>query len=276
MAKKKKSQLSAEGKTELAKAIAEKSQTFARTYANMETSVTKFFRWLSSWIDRLLFNQKHGKLVALILAILFCFMVGSDEDFDLFKANREVKTLNDLSVSTIVSEQAYEVSGIPENVTVEVIGDSGDLQMLNLQDNYQIVADLSGLTEGTHDVTLQAKNFSSRLEVIIKPSTAVVTIKRKESKRFTLGYDFVNTSKMDSVYALSEPQFEQGEVVVRASSETLNKIAFVKALIDVSDVDSDFESDAEIAAYDQSGNRISVDIRPSSVKAKVKVTTPNK
>lgn len=230
MAKKKKSQLSAEGKTELAKAIAEKSQTFARTYANMETSVTKFFRWLSSWIDRLLFNQKHGKLVALILAILFCFMVGSDEDFDLFKANREVKTLNDLSVSTIVSEQAYEVSGIPENVTVEVIGDSGDLQMLNLQDNYQIVADLSGLTEGTHDVTLQAKNFSSRLEVIIKPSTAVVTIKRKESKRFTLGYDFVNTSKMDSVYALSEPQFEQGEVVVRASSETLNKIAFVKAL----------------------------------------------
>ena len=56
MAKKKKSQLSAEGKTELAKAIAEKSQTFARTYANMETSVTKFFRWLSSWIDRLLFN----------------------------------------------------------------------------------------------------------------------------------------------------------------------------------------------------------------------------
>ena len=61
MAKKKKSQLSAEGKTELAKAIAEKSQTFARTYPNMETSVTKFFRWLSSWIDRLLFNQKHGK-----------------------------------------------------------------------------------------------------------------------------------------------------------------------------------------------------------------------
>ncbi len=276
MAKKKKSQLSAEGKTELAKAIAEKSQTFAKTYASMETSVARFFRWMSSWIDRLLFNQKHGKLVALIIALLFCFMVGSNDDFDLFKANREVKTLNNLSVSTIVSEQAYEVSGIPENVTVEVIGESSDLQMLNLQDNYQIVADLSGLTEGTHDVTLQPKNFSSRLEVIIKPSTAVVSIKRKESKRYTLGYDFVYTSKMDSIYALSEPEFEQGEVVVRASSETLNKIAFVKALIDVSDVNSNFETDAEIAAYDQLGNRIQVDIRPTSVKAKVQVSTPNK
>lgn len=276
MAKKKKSQLSAEGKTELAKAIAEKSQTFARTYANMETSIARFFRWVSGWIDRLLFNQKHGKLVALILAVLFCFMIDSNEDFDLFKANREVKTINNLSVSTIVSEQAYEVSGIPENVTIEVIGESSDLQMLNLQDNYQIVADLSGLTEGTHDVTLQAKNFSSRLEVIIKPSSAVVSIKRKESKRYSLGYDFVNTSKMDSIYALSEPQFEQGEVVVRASTETLGKIAFVKALIDVSNVDSDFETDAQIAAYDQSGNRINVDIRPASVKAKVKVTTPSK
>ncbi len=276
MTKKKKSQLSAEGKTELAKAIAEKSQTFAKTYASMETSVARFFRWMSSWIDRLLFNQKHGKLVALIIALLFCFMVGSNDDFDLFKANREVKTLNNLSVSTIVSEQAYEVSGIPENVTVEVIGESSDLQMLNLQDNYQIVADLSGLTEGTHDVTLQPKNFSSRLEVIIKPSTAVVSIKRKESKRYTLGYDFVYTSKMDSIYALSEPEFEQGEVVVRASSETLNKIAFVKALIDVSDVNSNFETDAEIAAYDQLGNRIQVDIRPTSVKAKVQVSTPNK
>lgn len=276
MAKKKKSQLSSEGKTELAKAIAEKSQTFARTYANMETSVTRFFRWMSGWIDRLLFNQKHGKLVALILAVFFCFMVSSDDNFDLFKANREVKTLSNLKVSTIVSEQAYEVSGVPESVSVEVIGESSDIQMLNLQDNYQIVADLSGLTEGTHDVTLQAKNFSSRLEVIIKPSTAVVTIKRKESKRYSLGYDFVNTSKMDNIYALSEPEFDQGEVVVRASTETLNKIAFVKALIDVSNVDADFETDAEIAAYDQSGNRISVDIRPSTVKASVKVTTPSK
>lgn len=276
MAKKKKSQLSSEGKTELAKAIAEKSQTFARTYANMETSVTRFFRWMSSWIDRLLFNQKHGKLVALILAVFFCFTVSSNDNFDLFKANREVKTLTNLKVSTIVSEQAYEVSGVPEVVSVEVIGESSDIQMLNLQDNYQIVADLSGLTEGTHDVTLQAKNFSSRLEVIIKPSTAVVTIRRKESKRYSLGYDFVNTSKMDSIYALSEPEFEQGEVVVRASTETLNKIAFVKALIDVTNVDADFETDAEIAAYDQSGNRIDVDIRPSSVKTKVKVTTPSK
>mgnify|MGYP007050142061 CR=1 FL=1 len=61
---KKRTQLSSEGKTELAKAIAEKSQNFAKTYANVENQIGKFFRWLSGWLDKLLFNQKHGKLVA--------------------------------------------------------------------------------------------------------------------------------------------------------------------------------------------------------------------
>ena len=44
---KKRTQLSSEGKTELAKAIAEKSQNFAKTYANVENQIGKFFRWLS-------------------------------------------------------------------------------------------------------------------------------------------------------------------------------------------------------------------------------------
>ena len=44
--KKKKVELSSEGKTELAKAIAEKSQNFAKTYARIEILVSRFFRWL--------------------------------------------------------------------------------------------------------------------------------------------------------------------------------------------------------------------------------------
>ena len=55
--KKKKTQLSSEGKTELAKAIAEKSQTFARTYANVEIKVGSSFAgsadgWISCCLIR--------------------------------------------------------------------------------------------------------------------------------------------------------------------------------------------------------------------------------
>ena len=62
MAKKRKTPLSSERKTELAKTIAQKGQTFARTYASIEIKISKCFRWMSGWLDKLLFNQKHGKV----------------------------------------------------------------------------------------------------------------------------------------------------------------------------------------------------------------------
>lgn len=279
MAKKKKSQLSAEGKTELAKTIADKSQSFAKTYANIENSVAKFFRWLSSWLDRLLFNQKYGKVVALVLALLFFVMVDAGEQngtiFDTSKTTQEIKGI---PVSVLVSDQAYEVSGLPETVDASLTGDLNDIQLVKTQKNYQVVADLTDLKEGEHMVELIAKDFSSRIKVNLTPSTVPVTIKKKVSKRFNLGYDFVNTSKMDSTFALGEPQFEQGEVVVRASQDTIDQIAFIKALIDVSSVSESgtFESNAEIVAYDQNGGRLNVDIMPKTMKTTVNVTTPFK
>lgn len=279
MAKRKKSQLSSEGKTELAKTIADKGQSFAKTYANIENSIAKFFRWMSSWLDRLLFNQKYGKVVALVLALLIFAMIDAGEQngtiFDTSKTSQDIKGI---PVSVQVSDQAYEVSGIPETVDATLTGDLNDIQLVKTQKNYQVVADLTDLKEGEHMVELIPKDFSSRIKVTLNPSTIHVTIKKKVSKRFTLGYDFVNISKMDSTFALEDPQFEQGEVVVRASQDTIEQIAFVKALIDVSNVKESgvFESNAEIVAYDQSGARLNVDIMPKTMKTTVNVTTPFK
>lgn len=279
MAKNKKSQLSAEGKTELAKTIADKGQSFAKTYANIENSIAKFFRWLSSWLDRIIFNQKYGKVIALVLALLFFVMVDAgDQNGTIFDTSQTAQEIKGVPVSVSVSDQAYEVSGIPESVDVTLSGDLNDIQLVKTQKSYQIVADLTDLKEGEHMVELTAKDFSSRVKVSLNPSTIPVTIKKKVSKRFSLGYDYVNTSKMDSTFALSDPTFEQGEVVVRASQDTIDKIAFIKALIDVSAVTESgtFESEAEIVAYDQDGARLNVDIMPKTMKTSVTVTTPFK
>lgn len=277
MARKKKTELSREGKTELAKSIAEKGQKFTRTYANVENTVAKFFRWISTWVDKILFNQKHGKAVALVLAVLLYMVVNAgDDSSNIFATNKSTTTIDNIPVSTVVSNEVYEVSGLPESVSAVVVGELSDIQLLNSQKNFQVVADLSEFTEGTHEVTLKPVNFSPRVKVTLNPSTAMVTIKRKTSKVFTLGYDFVNTDKMDKIYSLGKPEFEQGEVIVHASQDTVDKIAFVKALIDVSGVTKTFETEAEIVAYDQNGNRIDVDILPGKMKAKVEVTTPTK
>ena len=90
---------------------------------------------------------------------------------------------------------------------------------------------------------------------------------------FSLG---VHTDKLDNIYILGEPQFEATKVNVRAASDTLDSIAFVKALIDVSGKTADFEQDAVLVAYDQTGTPVKADIIPSTVKVNVKVTSPSK
>ena len=274
--KKKKTQLSAEGKTELAKAIAEKSQNFAKTYANAETQVARFFRWLSGWLDKLLFNQKHGKLVALVLALFFYVAMSGGQA--LLEADKIDKDLGDFKVEARISSQLFEVSGLPESVQVSAVGDISDIKNLKQQQNIKVIADLSGLTEGTHNVTLEVENAPNRVEIKMNPSTAVVTVKKTSIRRFSPGYDFVNRSSMDNTYDLSEPVLEKGEVFVRASKDTLDKIAFVKALIVVDkDTTEDFEQSAKIYAYDANGDKIeNVNIMPNTIKASVKVTKPSK
>lgn len=274
--RKKKAQLSSEGKTELAKAIAEKSQTFAKTYANVEIKVGKFFRWISGWLDKLLFNQKHGKVVALILAVLF-YVTFNAEGANFLENVKSAEDLGEFPVSQVISSQAYEVSGLPETVKVRIIGDLTDIKSVKQQKNFKVIANMTDLTEGTHEVKLTTEAMPARVEVVLEPSTAVVTIKKKSIRRFTVGYDFVNRQLMDSIYDLGEPELEQGEVLVRSDSDTLDKIAFVKALITVdADVKADFETKANIVAYDAEGNLMKVDIIPDTMTAKVKVSKPSK
>ena len=215
---KKRTQLSSEGKTELAKAIAEKSQNFAKTYANVENQIGKFFRWLSGWLDKLLFNQKHGKLVALVLALFFYIAMSGGED--LFKTDEISKSLGKLKVEQRISTEIYEVNNLPDEVEVTAIGDISDIKNMKSQ-NIKIVANMTDLTEGTHDVTLEVENAPNRVKIIVEPSNATVTIKKKVIKRFSVGFDYVNRSSMNNRYDLSEPELEQGEVFVRASKDIL-------------------------------------------------------
>ena len=65
-------------------------------------------------------------------------------------------------------------------------------------------------------------------------------------------------------------------VNVRASEDTLDRVSYVKALIDVSGVNSDFETDAPLAAYNENGEKLEVDIIPETMHVKVGVTQPKK
>lgn len=268
---------SSDEKVELAKQIASSRKRVVRTYANIEMSVLRVVRLISTAIDRLLFNQRYGKLVSLLLAV-FLYMTISFAGESLFDVgvSGSGDSINNIALTVLANDEVYEVSGLPTSVNALLVGEMADIQMTKTQGGYRVIADLTGLTEGTHQVNLVPVDFSPRVSVAINPSTAIVTIQRKVSAKFLLDYDFVNINKMDLEYVLSEPVLELGEIIVRAAQPTIESIAFVKAFIDVTGVNESFTKEVPIVAYDQTGNRVAVDIVPSVVKVSVNVSSPNK
>lgn len=265
-----------ENKVELAKAIASQSKKIEKSYASIASSVVKGFRWFSGWFDKILFNQRYTSVITLLMAIVLYIAVNSVNNLSIVNTASSAKTFEDLPLTAEVNTTVYEVSGLPEKVTLNIIGETSDITLANAE-NQKVVADLTGLGEGTHQVKLKALGLSSRIKAVIEPSTITVNIAKKTSNEFTLGHEFINMNKMDQINVLSAPVFENfDKVTVRASEKTLESIASVKALIDVSNVEGNFTIEAPIAAYNQQGDRIDVDILPEKVIVNVGVTQPSK
>ncbi|MBQ7888254.1 MAG: hypothetical protein IJ356_00690 [Erysipelotrichaceae bacterium] len=264
-------------KLELAEKIASQTRKVTKKYEDVESMILHVIRWFSTAIDRFLFNPKMGGAISLILAIMIYGVVNYSDEKSLFgTAYLQSTTLRDQPIVVDYNSDKWEITVSDETCEVVLTGDASSLSMQTSSSNYSIVADLSNLSSGTHTVKLQAKDFISGVSATVNPSDVTVTIKEKVTANYSIGYDFINMAKMDSIYALGTPTFESTRVAIRASEDTLSTVAFVKALIDVSGQTGVFEQDAQLVAYDQHGNPVKCDIKPETVKVTVPVTSPKK
>lgn len=263
-------------KLEFAKSIANSSKKLTKTYLSFESNLAKFLKFVSDRIDQYVLNPKLSGVVALVLTLALYFSVNVGIGETLFTPSKNAESINDVPVTVLANTEIYEISGLDQNVDIKIIGDMQSVQMAKIQGGFKVVADLTGLGEGKHQIEYVASNFPKGVEVIIQPSNAVIEIEKKVSWSFNLGYEFINQDKMDSTLVLEEPELELQEVIVRTSQKNIDKISYVKALINVADAKEDFETNATIVAYDQEGNKLDVEILPKTVKAKVNVASPSK
>lgn len=272
----KKPKFDSDEKLELAQRIAKQSEKIGRRYEAIGDAFIRLLKWFSDWFDRILFNPRHGRLVAFGLAVLIFLAFNTDES-STAASLKSSKELQDVPVVLTYNREMYEVSGFDEAVNIGIIGDYTDVSMLDAQDDYVVELDLSGLSEGVHRVSYKAKGFPSRVKTYIEPANAEVHIKKKETKTVELSYEFINIDQLDPRYVLGEPELETKDVSIKASQDTLEEVAFVKALIDVSGQSSKFVTEAQLVAYDQEGKPFEdVDIVPSKISVTVDITSPNK
>ena len=263
-------------KIELANKIANQSQKVANTYQHVEDILLRIIRWFSTFIDKTLFNTKYTKLVSLILAILMYAMVNYDSSTSLYTTPLSYsKDLNDVSVTAKYNSDTFELSGLPSTANITISGDASSVTSA-VNSKGSVVANLEGLTEGTHAVKLTTEGYGDGINTKIDPSLVYITLKKKTTQQFDISYDFINQDKMESIYSVGTPEFEYQKVNVRASKDTLDSIAFVKTLIDLKGQTTDFTQEAKLIAYDVNGQPVNADIVPDTIKVSVPVTSPNK
>ena len=266
-----------ESKTERANRIAEQSKKVKRTNEKMEDFLFRVLRAFSTFLDKVLFNEKYSKVVSLALAVLLYAIVNYNALSTSFQSSlRYSKTLSDVTVLAKYNSDTFEISGLPEKVDVILTGDAANVTSAANAENGTVICDLDGLTEGEHEIKLTTEGYGNNVNVVVNPTNVNVVMKKKTTRQFDISYDFINQDKMEQIYSAGTPEFEYTKINVRASKDTLDSIAFVKALIDVSGQSADFEQDAALVAYDSSGKPVNADIVPNTVHVKVPVTSPNK
>ena len=264
-------------KTEIAKKVADKANKISSNFSVFEDYFSRLFRALSSFIDNFIFSHKYLGFASLLLALLLYFLFGIDE-YSITKSLTSSKTLTNVNIVTKYNSETFELSGVPDKCDVIVTGDAASVSNSTVNKNGYCLLDLDGYTEGTHFVKVTAFGYGDNVSATANPTNAQITLKRKTTSQFAISYDYINTNQLDSKFILSAPKFNDGVdyVNIRASQDTLNSIALVKALIDVKGQTGDFTIDAPLVAYNSRGQQVDAEIVPSTVKATVTLSSNSK
>ena len=271
--------------------------------------VTKFFvnigdkiRNIGKPLEIITKSKKGIIIISLLMAVAVCYYIQGRSN-SLLETN--AKVLYDQPVVANYNEEEYVVEGIPETVDITMIGNKANLYLANQLPTQTVVVDLSDLGVGSYDVNLKYKQAITSVQYKLDPSTVRVTISPKKSRTMTVTEEVLNLADLDSelsvksvqLYKLKADSEEEkdtkeqaedritiNEVIVKGKEETINKVASVKALVDVNkfadpQVGENLlrgANEVPIVAFDSDGKQLDVELVPSSVRAVVNIESPSK
>lgn len=254
------------------KRIASKSQKILdNNYDAFINKVVKVFRKLNSKIDLLLNHSMIAKLIALIVSIFLFSSVYSSDDINIFGQNSVGKNLYGIPVKAIYDSKRYQIENLPTTVDLSLVGSIEGIRKTELVGSQQAIADLKSFRPGINQqVQLLYSGVPQDVSVKFSQPIYYVNIFEKVEENFLIQGEFIRVP-LDNKYEYSV-KLKTKNITISAAQHTLDKIASVRALIDVSGKKEDFQQAATLAIFDDQG-RIIEEITPpfSSVQVEVSV-----
>lgn len=230
----------------------------------------KFEKWL---------NKKNTLVfISLFIALFFYYYVNNQASTVIDSA---AEVLPNQIVEATYNKEAYVIEGIPETADVTLIGRTVDLYLAKQLSTGKVTVDLSNLSVGTHKVDLSYKSSINSVNYKLDPSSITVNVYSKVSATKNITIDVINKDKLDSKLSVQSVTLDKEEVIIKGtddekSSHNINKVATVKALVDIgSIVDPEAGVNTidkvKLVAYDKYGNVVDVEIVPETVSATVNI-----
>ena len=230
----------------------------------------KFEKWL---------NKKNTLVfISLFMALLLFFYVDNQASTVIDSA---AEVLHNQTVEATYNKEAYVVEGIPETADVTLIGRTVDLYLAKQLSTGKVSVDLSNLKEGTHKGDLSYESSINSVTYKLDPSSITVNVYPKVSQTKTVTIDVINKDKLDSKLSVQSVTLDKEEVIIKGtddekSSHNINKVATVKALVDVGSIVDpkagvNTVDKVKLVAYDKYGNVVDVEIVPETVTATVNI-----
>lgn len=226
-------------------------------------------------MDKIL-NRPHFLIyLSLALAVIFFLLIDS-KVLNLVESEAEV--INNVPVVVKYNEEAYVVEGVPETVDITITGRRSDIYLAKQLGEYEVVLDLSEYTasDNPYKVYFSYSKSIDNLNYSLSPAYVQVTVKNKESKVVTLSHDLLNIDELDNKLSVKSVSLNKSEVVVKGSSDALDEIATVKALIDLDNQEMFTEAgtydvdNIELVAYNSKGEKLkNVEIVPETTSATI-------
>ena len=175
-------------------------------------------------------------------------------------------------MKVLYNEEAYVVDGLVDNVDIILTGNKSAIYLAKQLGNHEVVLDLTDYkpSNSSYRVKLTYNQTVDSIKYKIDPTYVTVTIKNKVSKLYAISYELLNEDKLNEKLSVENVELSKSEVVVKGSEDALNKIATIKALIDLNNTDYSDAGTYEtnnipLVAYDEKGNLLTnVEIVPST------------
>ena len=216
--------------------------------------------------------------ISLILAVTTFILVDSQV---ITLVETEAEILSNQPVNVVYNKESYVVEGLVDSVDIILTGRKSSLYLAKQLGEHEVVLDLSDYeaSDTPQKVALSYNQTVDNINYKLDPAYVTVTIKKKISEEKNVTYELLNEDKLNEKFSISDVSLDQNTVIVKGSQDALDKIATVKALIDLSnnkfteaityDVDN-----LPLVAYDSAGNVIeNVEIVPNTLSASISFST---